>query len=488
MGMLYLFYGNFYWGKITSAKTHLIFVVLALIFNILGWAMNHCWLAFTGGILYSLAAVIFLPHTLSISVEIILSFVGFAKLKENDPHFRSSPISSPTSSPNSLNLTSKDLIKSGAMVAYCKHYHFDNGISHEMCKDLFLIAENVVPPDTEVVMAFIAIQDYKSSSENAGLCGCAFAVHKLIIASSSGVLQIPTEQITTVVVLPGTTMSTIQIGHQNGVLLLGVDSGQANEILDFFKRSLDTCMADIALEKINSVNKGVQSNIIPSSHPEDQPIVPTVPNILKGGVLKYNYDDVHVVGTKYLNDFTFFNRSLIGDVVVLEWEIGNQFDDTAIIVRDADGHPLGHLPKGRLKDMVYDWLERNDPIFSVISDINYEEYKLNLRLGFYSTRLNDIRKSSVCRFKEFKVVGSKNREMQENLSLCAEHDSVDIEYDSEVFKYAVFAVGSPIGFLNKAGEEFFSENIDGSDFEAFILELTEDESGDKISAKVIVFY
>lgn len=60
---------------------HMLTLALAVIFNWVGWAKNLRWAALTGGILYSVSAVLMLIYLLFEIVQIVLSFVGFAKLK-----------------------------------------------------------------------------------------------------------------------------------------------------------------------------------------------------------------------------------------------------------------------------------------------------------------------------------------------------------------------------------------------------------------------
>lgn len=60
---------------------HLICTVLAVIFNILGWAMNKSGFALTGAILYTVALVLMPLHFMFVIIQMILSYVGFAKLK-----------------------------------------------------------------------------------------------------------------------------------------------------------------------------------------------------------------------------------------------------------------------------------------------------------------------------------------------------------------------------------------------------------------------
>lgn len=61
---------------------HMICAVLAAIFNTLGWAKNHRGFTLTGAILYAVAMALFPLYAPFTLVQMILSFVGFAKLKK----------------------------------------------------------------------------------------------------------------------------------------------------------------------------------------------------------------------------------------------------------------------------------------------------------------------------------------------------------------------------------------------------------------------
>lgn len=70
---------------------HIFCVLLALVFNIIGWATSRTWAALTGGILYCVAAVSFILYCFFVVPSIILSFVGFAKLKNHQEQSSLSP-------------------------------------------------------------------------------------------------------------------------------------------------------------------------------------------------------------------------------------------------------------------------------------------------------------------------------------------------------------------------------------------------------------
>lgn len=60
---------------------HLILVVLATIFNWVAYFSNKRGFALTAGILFSVGGVIFLPYIFFVIPSLVLSFVGYSKLK-----------------------------------------------------------------------------------------------------------------------------------------------------------------------------------------------------------------------------------------------------------------------------------------------------------------------------------------------------------------------------------------------------------------------
>ncbi len=98
LGVAYAIYSIVYWAGAAASTSgweavgagiatalvmpHLICAVLAAIFNVLGWAMSSRGLALTGAILYAVAAALFPMYAFFVLVQVILSFIGFAKLKK----------------------------------------------------------------------------------------------------------------------------------------------------------------------------------------------------------------------------------------------------------------------------------------------------------------------------------------------------------------------------------------------------------------------
>lgn len=63
---------------------HIILVVLAVIFNALGCFKNKQGFALTGGILYSVAAAVFIIYAPFLIISIVCSFVGYSKIKNSN--------------------------------------------------------------------------------------------------------------------------------------------------------------------------------------------------------------------------------------------------------------------------------------------------------------------------------------------------------------------------------------------------------------------
>lgn len=61
---------------------HMLCTVVAAIFNVIACFNNNSAFALTGAILYCCAAVLFLFYALFVVPSIILSFVGYARLKK----------------------------------------------------------------------------------------------------------------------------------------------------------------------------------------------------------------------------------------------------------------------------------------------------------------------------------------------------------------------------------------------------------------------
>lgn len=99
LGVLYLIYSAGYWtnavtadgekaeqigGAIATAliAPHLVVTAFAVLFNALGLFMRSRGFALAGAILYTVAILLFPLYFMFVTLEAILSYIGFAKMKK----------------------------------------------------------------------------------------------------------------------------------------------------------------------------------------------------------------------------------------------------------------------------------------------------------------------------------------------------------------------------------------------------------------------
>lgn len=99
LGVLYAIYIVFYFfgtvnGSASDAEAvgsaiatmlvlpHILLTIVAVIFNLIGYAKNSRGFTLTAAILYAVAGVLFMLYAFFVLPSMILSFVGYSKLKE----------------------------------------------------------------------------------------------------------------------------------------------------------------------------------------------------------------------------------------------------------------------------------------------------------------------------------------------------------------------------------------------------------------------
>jgi len=70
----------------------------------------------------------------------------------------------------------------------------------------------------------------------------------------------------------------------------------------------------------------------------------------------------------------------IGDRVYLEHDVLNEYDDTAVEVLDEFGGSVGYLNRGKIKDMAYDWINRDGIYYA---EIDNDGPKVTIELSFW---------------------------------------------------------------------------------------------------------
>jgi hypothetical protein len=250
--------------------------------------------------------------------------------------------------------------------------------------------------------------------------------------------------------------------------------------IDVLRSSADKQLAILRNPVIREVPQEVQPSIqvvTQEEHPaskESQSILSNVkvlPESTNSLPCSYSYDNVTIVGTKYRNiDLGIINT---GDEVSFNQEPENKYDNNAVKVMVGSNH-IGYIARdSKLQSMINDWLASNLPLQALVSSVNKSDDRITIDLAFYGNRK---KKSRYTMRKELKLIGNKNVEMQDNISICSEGDSVTFSYDAEKEKYEVLDDGHLlIGYLPSSAEKFVDE-----DYEAQITSIEYDDNGKSI--------
>ena len=246
------------------------------------------------------------------------------------------------------------------------------------------------------------------------------------------------------------------------------------------RKELKVRKADVGTatqEQAVTIDKVETKPIVTKPRTEITPKV--LPQTYNGSPLAYDYTDVNVCIIRdnkpdYKELKPYMPISFIP-------EPSNPYDPKAVIVK-TDGTYIGYLYKGRMQDMVLDFLRRNDPIQSFISDVNESTDTVQFTIGFYkekeSTYDKLIRQGTP--HKTFKLTSNRNEDMQDTLSLCSEGEEVDYEYNYEKEKYIAIC-GDEIGFFPKSANKYLED-----EHPVFIEGIEEDEDF-KYIVRVVVF-
>lgn len=115
----------------------------------------------------------------------------------------------------------------------------------------------------------------------------------------------------------------------------------------------------------------------PVEQSEDNVVVPLA---IDGHKRSYTYDDVPVFTPKDIDtDLTLINP---GDKVLLAREPDNPYDSEAIAAY-VGCEKIGYLNRGRLKNMIGDFIDRNLPVWACVTSIDDEKPEIKLFVALY---------------------------------------------------------------------------------------------------------
>lgn len=168
---------------------------------------------------------------------------------------------------------------------------------------------------------------------------------------------------------------------------------------------------------------------------------------LDGKKAKYFYNQVKVFTPKDLAvDFVHMDP---GVDIQLKQEPENAYDGEAVAVYTA-GTKLGYLYKGKIKDMVNDYIGRGWPILGCVDMIDDDEGVCAVTLVFYTEEKHEV-------LGVYKLAGTGGAKAQDEIMTLAEGDILTVVEDYEKGRYDVLNfMGEKVGYLpktaNKAAE------------------------------------
>lgn len=105
-----------------------------------------------------------------------------------------------------------------------------------------------------------------------------------------------------------------------------------------------------------------------------------VPNVLGGERLAYFYTDVKIFTKLCLPQVRV---DLNGAELQFKQEPENEYDKKAVAIYTMSGEKIGYLYKGKIQDMVNDYLRLGLPVWGAVSLIDTDDNRYEIAITFY---------------------------------------------------------------------------------------------------------
>lgn len=196
---------------------------------------------------------------------------------------------------------------------------------------------------------------------------------------------------------------------------------------------------------------------VPIAQSSPQPSRPTIntspinsvdiPESWLGAPIAYKYHNSGIaMANTIIQDFQTIHP---GDHIVFVPEPTNEYDAKAIKIM-AGSQLLGYVYRGKMQDMLHDFMIQGSPIYGVISSVLPEEKKVKYNIGFYRDFMSVFIEEPLATGR---LSASSGEEAQDNILLCEENDEVFVDYNYEKERYEVSVMGY-IGNLPKKLEAY----------------------------------
>ena len=164
--------------------------------------------------------------------------------------------------------------------------------------------------------------------------------------------------------------------------------------------------------------------------------------------------------------------------------IKDEYDDKAVAVYVKEfGKKIGYVYKGKIQDMINDWIDKDLPFTAYINDLPEKDGKklIEYKIGFYK----EYDKSAS---KTFSLTRTGKKDFcdiprVENLECCKAGESVEFSFDSDSETYVLSSAHGEIGELPKSANAYMDE---GGENAVVIDKIYTDDNG-KTKAKIRVY-
>jgi uncharacterized membrane protein YuzA (DUF378 family) len=226
----------------------------------------------------------------------------------------------------------------------------------------------------------------------------------------------------------------------------GINEREQQQQIDELTRAKSETEAAKPIASAPSSAAPVNEIIMPMSH--------------MGKPIAYHYDSVKIfILSGQEPDFKSLNP---GDNVRFVQEPTNSYDKNAVAA-ESGIRKLGYLYKGKIQDMVNDFINSGDAILSHIDSIDDANGKITVYIAFY-------RKKSFASAKTYKLTANRNEEMQDVIYYSSEGDEVFAEYDYEKEKHLASTAAGDIGYFPKSANDILE-----GEYTAQIERIDEDD-------------
>lgn len=208
---------------------------------------------------------------------------------------------------------------------------------------------------------------------------------------------------------------------------------------------------DAAIDSVDIPDRSVSvpksTRPAPDQSGENLPFIPQrdkqgyncLPDIINGWALKYKYDECMFLSDCSVEDLA----GKTGETLDIVLEPENEYDPGAVALF-LKGKRIGYVHRGRLQDMIHDWIDRDEKIICYLHKLTVRD--AYCRIGFYKPL-------EYFKGRTFKIVKITSRAVDgesraEHASLLSPGDEVEVYIDGD--SYIVSCGASDFGELSKS--------------------------------------